>query len=122
VEPAEILEKAADLYESEQIDWCQGQAYGLSWPKGMVSACAMGAIYLASGYKIRGGGYVVNNPREVAAHDSFRQGRRAIHELEIFLDPECSRTVAGWNDQPERTKEEVIQAMKDCAKDLRNKA
>lgn len=112
---AEVLERAADLYESEQIDWCQGAPYRISWGK-KLSACAMGALYLASGHNIQlENGSVAVNDNGVL----YASGHSAARALGAFLDDD-RWTVAGWNDAGRRTKQEVIDAMKECAKELRN--
>lgn len=118
---AEILEKAADLYESEQIDWCQHQAFRSKNPLNLrVSACALGAISIASGEYILTDHYVKQgwvtdwpSPLGTAPMSMY-----ASQSLKIHL----GRMVHSFNDDPDMTKQQVIDAMKECAKELRNAA
>jgi hypothetical protein len=118
---AKVLEDAADLYESEKIEWCTR-----SWAKltdVTVSACAEGALLLAMGY----------NWAEVfsAASRLFSTDLLAQAASDSLLDHlNEGRTVMidsvyRWNDRmmtrhPAEAKAQVIEAMKETAKDLRN--
>lgn len=57
------------------------------------SFCTMGFIYCAYG-------------------EHSREGFKAMTELGEYLDLQCDGvTIPGWNDDPERTKEQVIEAL-----------
>lgn len=47
---AQVLEDAADLYQSEQVEWCSGAWVRFNKDTGVLSACAEGALFLARGY------------------------------------------------------------------------
>jgi hypothetical protein len=137
-EIATVLETAADSYESEKVEWCAG-----SWRKpdpenpSKITACAEGAIYLAAGVGLEQ--LDVRLPDNLILADLSEQemdqwpdytpstawdlGEAAIAKLGAFVDvPERLRDwpLYSWNDDVGRTKEEVIEAMKACAKELRN--
>lgn len=135
-EVAQILEDAADLYESEQIEWCTGQWARSTPGVKKVSACAEGAILLACGYKwtsVFGHGTMLfdTDIRAKAAHDAL---------LDVVREVSGYHTVYGWNDHAIGSRElinqdglvvmgppnasvakaEVVEAMKEAAKGLRN--
>lgn len=125
IEIAEALEKAADLYESEEIDWCQLKNYKVR--DGNLSACAQGAIYLAVGaHQIlqRYFGDRAELFAQSADEEDWRnrilKGDMVIGALAKSLYGEGEADVPFFNDTQGRTKQEVIDAMKNCAKDLRN--
>lgn len=134
---AKVLEDAADLYESEQIEWCTGK-----WAdsrNGVISACAEGAILLARGYHwaevFSSGGRLIRDDLLItAAYNSL------LNHLNEGGDRKLP-TIYYWNDrvagdrrrvkfangsttltEPNRpkAKAQVIEAMKATAKDLRN--
>jgi hypothetical protein len=119
---ADVLEKAADLYESEEIDWCQ--RHNFDYGRQRLSACAQGAIMLASGA-------YTQMPNGVVNYIEGADGWNHDYELSItatrvlFLSinkkgPFPFSSVPQFNDTQGRTKQEVIEAMKECAKELRN--
>lgn len=114
-EMADILEKAADLYESEQVDWCQGE-----WATkkgGVLSVCAEGAIYLACGVEVR---WLLNNT-PYTSRELMGRGDYVINHLSGVTRSRCSKRLHVWNDtDPEVTKSAVIELMKEQAKELRN--
>jgi hypothetical protein len=109
---AEILEKAADLYRSETVDWCQGQ--WINSDNEQLTMCAEGALLLAAGFSFE---EIVmlsdTGVSNVVKHDDWNGARMRLH---IHLNA----SVFGWNDRRERTKQDVIDAMEATAKDLRN--
>jgi hypothetical protein len=112
--PAEVLEKAADLLET--IGWVQGDeiVYGSSDPDAgpvITGMCARGACRIAAGAK-----NFYDTWTSAEQYEAFRDARRA---LEAGLGGEW-RCIPVWNDEPGRTAEEVIDKMKQVAKDLRN--
>lgn len=134
IDPAsypDILEAAADILESEQVGWCQGSYFNSgpifrddSEQRKVLTACALGALRLAmyenwrdvSAFKIRE--LTVENQPMFSAED---QMDRLIVQYLRRNGFQCHGT-AGYNDSPARTKEEVIDALKGTAKDLRNQA
>lgn len=128
-EIAEILEKAADLIEARGL--CKGT---LSNMKG--EHCSGGALLEAAGHSDLGGfGWASMR------HEALRNARVAaavLAELDnIATLPEplkgwtsenpsrfsiAWRKMVAWNNAPERTADEVIEAMRQAAKNLRNEA
>lgn len=127
LETAQVLEDAADLYESEQIGWCTG-----TWiektDRGEVetlSMCAEGALMKAAGF----------NEQHIHAYGKF-----ALLQTDIYLrdvDRDAFRRYVGawrivgetvgydippWNDELVAGKQDVIDVFREIAKDLRNQA
>ena len=136
-EIADILEKAVDLYESETIEWCKGSNFKTGSDK--LSACAQGAINLATGtYRIARaelyyGGHPSGESGWVAQpgpidpdewERCIERSNEVIRALSLDLrrQGQLYGSVPIFNDRNERTKQEVIDAMKECAKELRNEA
>jgi hypothetical protein len=132
-ETADLLERAADLYESEIIDWCNGawaREHGERHPTGGGQYhCAEGALLRAAGYtweQVLGATRATENTEEDRVFSLMTQpqiqaairavkGRQAGDDGFLWL----------WqlNDQllPGPTaKQELIQRFKDAAKELRN--
>lgn len=111
---AEVLEAAADLFESEKLGWIQGvetkvDSFGLR----VTAACAIGAISQAR----------VNGIRIRWANEALY--RAALLAVTNYLNERPGRlagemSIPGWNDMPGRTVGEVIDLFKTVAKDLRN--
>jgi hypothetical protein len=99
-EVAQVLDAAAGLYESGAYGWVQGM-YFYDPPSEESKRCMLGIIAAAA--------YETNRSRAVQM--SF-EARRAVG-IEIGHIPT-------WNDNPERTLDEVIEILKGTAKDLRN--
>lgn len=141
---AAILEKAADLYESEQIDWCRGAWGSPVRSHGDIESgsfghengqfhCAEGAILRAAGYtmqdmldaQVPNNGYpgidrLTNDP---GVKEAFRA---VAHHLGHMIDEDEPKL---WNlndrmdaEQPDKAKQYLINVFKETAKDLRNKA
>jgi hypothetical protein len=119
--PAEVLEKAADLLET--VGWVQGEevAYkrdpetGAKIPVGM---CARGACMVAAGMDLTG------SVRWLSQSESAREGfTAAFNLLQQAIEPtDDYGSLVGWNDHDGRTAAEVIEKMKQVAKDFRNTA
>jgi hypothetical protein len=111
METADILEKAAEVLETR--GWCQ---YTYEAPSGEV--CAIGAVRTA----VWGAPLLMCVSREIVQED-YSKANGALKALADHVNfqywPEIG---AFWNDAPGRTKEEVIDAFKHAAKDLRNNA
>lgn len=139
---ADILEIAAQSYEAETINWCKeawvdpaltkkwARAVGVNggWDKVpaeaviQVSACAMGAMALADGWTWQQN--MQFSTEKIIRELGSDQLREAVDALEAHLElerPTDYYAIPGWNDDPDRTKDEVIEAMKATAKDLRNR-
>jgi hypothetical protein len=120
---ADVLEKAADLYESEKIEWCQG--YNFNIGRQRLGACAQGAIMLATGaYAQMPNGFVdyIGSEDGDWNHD-YELSITATRVLFLSINkkgPFPFSSVPQFNDTQGRTKQEVIEAMKKCAKELRN--
>jgi hypothetical protein len=115
---ADTLEHAADLLET--VGWVQGAsvAYGEydidGRPSQIVGYCASGALHRASGLEYESAMSamaceIVGCNGDHSGHLLWPMGLR-------------SATVVGWNDEPGRTKYEVIDKMRRAAKNLRNEA
>lgn len=123
LEMADTLERAADLYESEQVDWCQKTYYrrvnnGLEGR--IVSVCALGSIRLAlvDGNVDRLPGFA---GRVDSSHfKNFAQIAGLVARRLHLREQVTYQDAAFWNDMPEREKQEVIDLFKEIAKDLRN--
>ena len=103
---AEALEKAADAFESGELQWIQGC---LGWAENG-TACARGALLYASTGSQRG--FLVEGRNTVTVAERA-MGFSALMSTHIASLP-------GWNDRPGRTVDEVIDRMKEGAKRLRN--
>jgi hypothetical protein len=133
----EILERAADILESERVAWCQGTYFRRDM-KGSssfidsdyrppLSACALGAIRIAAvGEDASYRGLTDSMPTwlgEVESDlDDILTGYLADN---IPLDESLSDYpdwggMAIYNDVPGREKAEVIEVFKQVAKDMRN--
>lgn len=116
-DPADILEQAAELLESENVTWIQGNYHRIQVVKdgSMVHGfCAVGALRKVAGIIID-------------RHDALRL--KAVDDagksLLMVAMPELpsawrSCWVEAWNDAEGNTQEQVIDTMKLAAKELRN--
>lgn len=127
LETAQVLEDAADLYESEQIGWCTG-----TWVEKTdrgetetLSMCAEGALMKAAGfdqeYIYSYGKYVLLQTDAYLRNmddDAFRryEGARRIVGDTVGYD------IPPWNDELVAGKQDVIDVFREIAKDLRNQA
>jgi len=104
---AEILERVADGYESGRYEWVQGTLITLDER----SYCAIGAINHELGVP----------DRVLTYHDE--SVRSTIYSIgnEVFGASSKLR-LHHINDQSGQTKEEMIELLKDRAKELRNRA
>jgi len=113
---ADTLEKAADVLET--IGWVQGSstAYGYG-PDGnidhIVGYCASGALHRVSGLEYESA---------MSAMACEIVGCHGDHCHLLWPIGFRSATVVEWNDEPGRTKYEVIDMMRRTAKNLRNEA
>ena len=89
---ANDLLRAAEVLE--EWDWCQGQA------RDGDAFCVMGAIAFVTGEDFMNGCILDGSPRFHAAADAF-----------VRLEPRG----ADWNDEPGRTKAEVVARLREAA-------
>lgn len=140
---AQVLEDAADLYESEKVEWCTGLWAKRQERTGVISACAEGAILLARGYDWFA---IWDRSATLFDRDLLAQAANVALLKEINRGSTHLWTgVYTWNDQaiggrhkvkafdafghevervtapiPHVAKAEVIEKMKQAAKNLRN--
>ena len=107
---ADVLEKAADLAETEEIEWCRGEMFRVGEGEKQ-QACAVGLIRIAA--RNLGLTLSIHTPNQRAWRATVCAERALAVQIE-------NRSVPIWNDHPGRTKEEVIDTMKSAAKYLRN--
>lgn len=109
---AEILERAAENYEAEEVEWCRGAL--VKAPTALrveFSVCAWGALILAD-LQLRG--EVINLRRLVGVSD------RVVVTVAHIENRLQHVLLASWNDQVVKDKQEVIDLFKETAKDVRN--
>lgn len=125
LEVAHVLEEAADLYESEKIDWCTGT--WLHTFSGALSMCAEGALMRAAGYQDQTiwefAQYYNEALLEEAGVEEYLRytGARALVNVAIATD------IPSWNDEVlaqdrSTAKQTVIDTFRAVAKDVRNQA
>lgn len=129
-EIATVLEAAADLYEAEKIEWCQGQWLERQIDddgKKVFTMCAEGALMRAAGFnwnevdQLSGDmitEYTPQVPRTQRAKALFEGAQEAL--VKVIEEGHDQVNVIGFNDTHGRTKDEVIDLFKTTAKDLRN--
>ena len=129
---ADLLERAADLYESETIDWCNGawaREHGTGHPNGGGQYhCAEGALLRAAGYtweQVLGATHATENTEEDGVFSLMTQPQiqAAVRAVKGCLSGDDGFLWL-WqlNDKlPGSTaKQELIQRFKNAAKELRN--
>lgn len=104
MDEADILEAAAEILETE--GWVKGNFYRdpALWGRSNSGYCAVGSIRQAVG---------VLYSNDVKLDE---QAEGAVMALRNHIQDD----VPVWNDQPNRTKFEVIDTLKTVAKDIRN--
>lgn len=100
---AEILDRAADLIARN--GWWQGFYYdlGTDLPRRECALCTRGAINLAA-----------NGRAPDRLSDAAEDALRAL-ERHLDISGEYPHSVADWNDNPERTVEQVVAALRGAA-------
>lgn len=115
---AELLEAAADGFESGEYQWIQGtysravkvnDAYELGY-------CSIGLLQYLGIFR---GGLLRGSLRPGVYEKAT--GALGKHVTDFTSHPVPALAIPGWNDKPERTKGEVIDAFKHAAKNLRNR-
>lgn len=125
LKPSEILDKAAD--HIERHGWIQNDWYlaDLGRPVSECAACGGGAINIVAGLDPCGeddpecyDDATITALEAMACHvdeelrEHYANGGR--EELTVLLN-----TIAEWNDSDDRTAEQVIAALRECAANLR---
>lgn len=132
-ETADLLERAADLYESEQIDWCRG-SWGTSVNFNDSDTAVHGQFHCAEGALLRAAGFSLEQIE--ASQRGVRLGeaaevyellatpvvRAGIEAVNGHLGHYVGRRLYHYNDQlgARFAKQTLIQVFKETAKDLRN--
>lgn len=127
---AEALEKAADMLESEEVQWIRGDfEVELDPIKGWWGYCAVGALCRAAEETWRTQHsvttkaleyikpYVIGPVMETARHDTCNPDILPSKE-----EWNAESALIMFNDQIVEDKEQVIEVMKLAAKDVRNQA
>jgi hypothetical protein len=111
---AEVLETAADAFESGRLNWVQDS---LGSPVGN-TACARGAV----NHVLTGSQWGIHLADLWRARTPERQIAIMAEQAMGFEDSLATSpgSLPHWNDTPGRTVQEVIDRMKDGAKRLRN--
>lgn len=121
-EVADVLEKAADLYQAEQVEWCTNE--WITTKAGKLSVCAGGAIALAAGvnamtfYRAYGGNETLSRTGELALDPNYDKFREVLDRTSFYL----GGSVPSWNDNrlTPRSKSDVIDMFRRVAKDIRD--
>jgi hypothetical protein len=113
---AEILEKAAEILEvNGHCKWALRDAQGRH--------CALGAINQAlvgDPFDLKGAGWLIVNRFASAILPHVNDGLPVVAVATCFNEP--VDLLVDWNNRPERTGADVIEAFRLAAKDLRNEA
>lgn len=137
-EVADVLERAADFYQSGQYGWCAGKWTTFKGEEHPLSVCAASCLALAAGVQI----HMISRFEELSAYNQSQLRSMTLgyaKELELYIQArkvvdaqvEGFRTVIQWNDAVvgdghgvphdyARSKDDVVQLFLNAAKDLRN--
>jgi len=116
----DILERAADILESEKVPWCKGSYFndGQLDAETIMSACALGALRLAMMEESQWNfGNLVLPPEWMTDAEM-----EIDQEICYHADVELGESIAEFNDEPGTTRDQVVEIFKQVAKDLRNDA
>ena len=122
---AEILERVADGYESERYQWIRKHLISLVAGKSgqhEIGYCVIGAINheLQISDEILGREYNQNIRANSPNHVYNQNIRDFIYSVGASIWGAPAAEIYNFNDYPTRTKEEMIEALKNRAKDIRN--
>lgn len=127
---AEALEKAADMLESGQVEWIQGDFETLvNGDTGLMGHCAVGALCKAAKETWRRNhpiatealGYVKPHVFD-SVYDLARKEATIPSILPTKENWDAESAMLMFNDRVARDKEEIIEVFKRAAKDIRNQA
>jgi hypothetical protein len=122
-DPADILEQAADLLETK--GWCRG-----FFEDNAGRHCAVGAIRYVTGQQaVEQEIYALGTTPNMYLCKKFKEVMTAsvdatnilAERLQTWRSPDDYVYIPTWNDEADRTADEVIDLMKHTAKDLRNR-
>lgn len=129
-ETADLLERAADLYESERIEWCSG-----GWARPMFNGLG-GQFHCAEGALLRAAGYTwiqvldatlgadQKNPAKIFSLMRRPEIQQAIRAVNGHIVSKADGAAWLWNMNDglnkKSAKQHLIEAFKDAAKELRN--
>ena len=108
--PADLLERAADGFESGRYGWTKGVAYARR-TDGFESYCATGALYHEAGLQQVS---LIGTTEYETCGTTYREADKALEQV-------VENIVTRWNDYAASGVAEVIENMKEAAKNLRNK-
>jgi NADPH-dependent glutamate synthase beta subunit-like oxidoreductase len=112
---AELLEKAADALESGRIQWGKYTGFTNSKPPGTM--CAVETIEMVA---IQMGLEEAHHQREWRTARSTTSFKACTAVSLHVTKGQSKDHLTAWNDTEARTLDEVVQAFKETAKDLRN--
>lgn len=114
---AEVVEKAADLIETNGL--AKGRYFALDG--GM---CTMGALQYACGVDLHSNLVIYpKGSRLRNRQDLYMSAKDAVAQmLPISTEFGTIEAISNWNDDGDRSQEEVVDTLKHIAKDLRNSA
>lgn len=131
LEVAQVLDDAADLYESEQIEWCKGSWYtdfkpgpGIITATGTtISMCAEGALMKAAGLRDTTiAGYNATQRESLLGQDGA-EARNKFNAARSVVSAALTEPIPTWNDRSSTCdKQAVIDVFREIAKDIRNNA
>lgn len=103
--PDQVLDAAADLYDTGQNKWIQGRLYDNDG-----GVCMSQALWIAAGRP-----HLSQNQNRIQDYNAYVQARAFVStRLEA---PYC--TIPEWNDDLDRTEEEVVDKLRSLAKEYR---
>jgi hypothetical protein len=126
------LEAAAELLETEKIQWCQGTLGNITLDANnkiqLASVCAVGALaVVTAGLDYMVGAFLRGVPEYAQTvgpgRDRLNAARTAVSDyLVMSYGLSLADSVTeNWNDSAGRTREQVVDLFKNTAKDLRNR-
>lgn len=108
---ATAMERAAEMLETGELVWIQNQLKTYNYGPGGEIMKATGACLIGS---------IGEALREMYGAKWATHVHR--YTVPALMKATGHQIIARWNDDPERTKEQVVDALKTAAKDLRNSA
>jgi hypothetical protein len=125
---ADALEQAADMYETEKVEWCDGTWFLEAEPDTdlKLSVCASTALGMACGLsmdeaQVLEAVYCQWTGMVTQGYELYVDTRLHVDRVLGSGDPErILVTLPEWNDAGAKDKSQVIEMFKEIAKDLRN--
>lgn len=116
---ADLIEKAADAWESGAIGWCRGRFADRRVPETATRVCSWGGLMRAA----HGQADATVRDWLEARHEPVVL--RALSAIEDHLSAsgrDHGGSLATWNDFLAKDEQHVIEVFKETAKDLRNQS